>query len=118
MVTLEQLALAALARDHLRLRSLTQDLLREQKTLTHLSSPATADAQVLSVAAGLVELLALRRHEPAPSWVEVVGPLKEPFYMLEAAQHFKRLRLLCETESPEPLRRRNLLAPPDFLTFA
>jgi hypothetical protein len=118
MVTLEELAQAALARDHLRLRSLTHDLLRQHEKLAELTSPATASAQVLSVAAGLVELLALRRQEPAPEWVEAVGPLKEPFYLLEAARHFKHLRRLCETESPEPLRRRNLLAPPDFLTFA
>jgi hypothetical protein len=29
----------------------------------------------------------------------------------------KRLRTLCETQSPEPLRRQNLYTPPDFLKF-
>jgi hypothetical protein len=29
-----------------------------------------------------------------------------------------RLRRLCESEGPEPLRRRGLFAPPEFLTHA
>jgi hypothetical protein len=40
-----------------------------------------------------------------PSWVA-------------AAETLPRLRRLCEEEGPEPLRRRGLLAPPDFLTAA
>ena len=39
-------------------------------------------------------------------------------HLLESATTLKRLRILCETESPLPLRRRGLYAPPNFLEFA
>jgi hypothetical protein len=48
----------------------------------------------------------------------VIGPVPEPVFLLESATRMKRLRILCETEAPEPLRKRGLFAPPDFLTFA
>jgi hypothetical protein len=39
-------------------------------------------------------------------------------FVVKSAETMPRLRHLCETQSPEPLRRRGFLAPPDFLTFA
>jgi hypothetical protein len=43
--------------------------------------------------------------------------LPEPIFLLEAAARMKRLRALCETQSPEPLRKRGFYAPPNFLEF-
>jgi len=37
---------------------------------------------------------------------------------VRAALTMPRLRRLCEVEGPEPLRRRAVMAPPDFLTIA
>jgi hypothetical protein len=34
------------------------------------------------------------------------------------AETMKRLRTLCETQAPEPMRKRRLYAPPIFLEFA
>jgi hypothetical protein len=118
MVTIEQLANAALNGESLLLRSLTQDLLREQPQLTVYPKPQTQDARLLTTAAALIELLATRLKQAPPPWTNEVGPLPEPIYLLKAAASMNRLRTLCETEAPEPLRKRRLYAPPNFLEFA
>ena len=58
------------------------------------------------------------QKQTPPSWTKEIGALQEPFYLLQSAEKMKRLRLLCETQSPEPMRRRHLYAPPNFLEFA
>lgn len=118
MVTIEQLAAAALNGESLLLRSLTQDLLREQPHLSVYPKPQAQDVRLLAIAAALVELLAARLQQAPPPWTNEIGPLPEPIYLLKAAMHMKRLRALCETEAPEPLRKRGLYAPPNFLEFA
>jgi hypothetical protein len=65
-----------------------------------------------------VELFALRLQQMPPQWTKDVGGLPEPFYLLKAASTMKRLRALCETEAPEPLRKRGFYAPANFLEFA
>jgi hypothetical protein len=72
----------------------------------------------LAAAASLVEPLALRSQQRPPSWTKEVGALPEPIYLLKAAASMKRLRELCETQAPGPLRKRGLYAPPNFLEFA
>lgn len=118
MEKIEQLAQAALARDHIKLRSLVQDFARTKTDWGNLPRPSTNDARLLVVSAALAELLALRNNQNPPTWTKEIGPLKEPFFLLEAAATMKRLRILCETQSPEPMRRRLLYAPPHFLEFA
>lgn len=117
MATLEQLARAALSHEGLQLRSLAQDFLRLNPRLSEVASPATTDARVLATAAALAELFALRQKQAPPAWAQVVGGLAEPLYLVAAATRLKRLRQLCEAESPEPLRKRGLYAPPNFLEF-
>jgi hypothetical protein len=53
-----------------------------------------------------------------PLWTKEIGALDEPFYLLQSAGMMKRLRLLCETQSPAPMRKRRLFTPPNFLEFA
>ena len=118
MEQIEQLAQAALERDHLKLRSLVQDLTREKVDWRNLPRPSTNDSRLLVVSAALVELLALRNKQTPPAWTKDIGSLKEPFFLLESAAGMKRLRVLCETQSPEPMRKRLLFAPPHFLEFA
>ena len=118
MVTLESLADAAWRRDHLELRGLTQDFLRDHPRLDALPRPTTTNSELLTIAAALVELFALRAGQGAPDWTSEVGALATPMYLIEAASRMKNLRTLCERESPEPLRKRGLYAPPAFLTFA
>ena len=118
MVTLEEVARAALNRDTLQLRSLTQDLLRATPRLETTPRPTTDDMRILSFAAALIELLALRQNQSPPAWAKEIGPLQEPFFLLQAAESMKHLRELCQTQSPEPMRKRGLYAPPNFLEFA
>jgi len=60
MEQIEQLAQAALARDHLKLRSLAQDLTRSKIDFYKIPRPFTTDSRLLAISASLVELLALR----------------------------------------------------------
>lgn len=118
MELIEQLAQAALERDHLKLRSIVQDLTRLKTDFSALSRPPSTDQRLLVVSAALIELLAQRNNQQPPSWTKEIGALKEPFFLLESAATMKRLRMLCETQSPEPMRKRLLYAPPHFLAFA
>jgi hypothetical protein len=118
MEQLEQLALAALDRDHLRLRSLVQDMTRVQTKWNAVLRPKSNDPRLLAMAASLAELLAARQNQLPPAWTNEVGPLQDPFFLLQSAEKMKRLRVLCETQSPEPMRKRHLYAPPHFLEFA
>jgi hypothetical protein len=118
MVTLEQMAEAALNGESLLLRSLTQDWLRGQHSLSDCPKPQTTDLRLLAAAASLVELFAQRLEQIPPAWAKDVGALPEPIHLLKAAARMKRLRKLCESESPEPLRKRGFYAPPNFLEFA
>ena len=71
-----------------------------------------------AVAAGVVELLSGRAGEPPPAWTADVQAAPRTVVLVRAADSMPRLRRVCEEEGPEPLRRRGILAPPDFLTFA
>jgi len=118
MEQIEQLAQAALERDHLKLRSLVQDFSRAKMDYSKLLRPSMKDSRLLVISAALAELLAQRNNQTPPVWTKEIGALKEPFFLLESAATMKRLRTLCETQSPEPMRKRLLYAPPHFLEFA
>ena len=117
MVQIEQIAESALSGDSLQTRSLVQDFLRQRPDLSAITPPKTNDEYILAISAALLELFAMRTNQDAPSWTSRVGPLPEPIYLLKAAHNMKRLRVLCEQESPEPLRKRSFYAPPDYLTY-
>lgn len=116
-ITIEQLAQAALDLNNFHLRDLTQEFLRENLDLSKVNKPRTDDPRVLAAAASLLELFALRAGQEPPAWTEKVRPLPENMYLVEAAATGSYTRRLCDTEAPEPLRKRGFLAPPDFLTF-
>jgi hypothetical protein len=118
MEPIEQLAQAALNRNALLLRSLVQDFIRAKVIWSDLARPQSSDLRLLGMAASLAELLAAHQKQTPPAWTKDVGPLKEPFFLLQSAEKMKRLRVLCETQSPEPMRKRQLFAPPHFLEFA
>ena len=118
MVTIEQLAQTALDGDSLTLRSLTQDFLRTRPRLNEYPPPDTHNHRLLAVSAALIELFALRLGQTPPSWANSVGAMPEPTFLVKAAATMKHLRALCESESPDPLRKRNIFAPPNFLEFA
>ena len=113
----QAIAQAALKRESLRLRELVLELLRVHSDLSLIVPLENASAQERAVLAEILELLALRRGLVAPSWTVKASNL-EPFFLLAAAEVMPRLRELCESESSEPLRKRHLYAPPNFLEFA
>ena len=118
MTRLEDLAQAVLSGGALELRSMVQDFLRENPRLDICEVPKLKDPAILTVAAALVELFADRAGQSPPEWTGSIGGLDTPRYLLRSAQTMKRLRQLCEDESPLPFRRRNLFAPANYLTFA
>ncbi len=118
MVTLEHVVDAVLAGDSLAVRSLVQDFLASHPILTTVPRPSLADGQPMAVAAALTELFSERRRQAPPTWTRTVGPAPEALYLVRSAITMPRLRQLCEDAGPEPLRRRRLYAPPDYLVFA
>ncbi len=118
MELIEKIAQAALMRDSLLLRSLVQDFTHANLEISKLPKPVTDNYNLLVMTAAITELLAERTNQSPPYWTREIGSLSEPFFLLESAQQMKRLRDLCEKESPEPLRKRLLYAPPHFLQYA
>ena len=118
MVKIEQIAAAILRDDSLTTRALVQDFLRDQLVLAEIVQPGTDDPVLLAITASLLELFALRTQQPAPDWTRQIGPVEPPLYLLSSATHMRCLRDLCRDAAPEPLRRRHLYAPPDYLAFA
>jgi hypothetical protein len=114
-ISLEQMAAALLARDAMLLRLLVQAWLRDAPPFRTLPRPDTDDPRVLTAAAALVELFALRAGQAPPAWATEAGPLPEPFFVMRRAERPGFTRDLCLAESPAPLKRRNIFAPPNFL---
>ena len=118
MATIEQISMAILRNDTLETRALVQEFLRAQPVLAEFMQPDIDDPHILALTASLLELFAQRTHQPAPAWTQRIGPVEQPIFLIEAAAHMRRLRDLCQDAAPEPLRRRRLYAPPDYLAFA
>jgi hypothetical protein len=104
--------------DALSARQWVSDAMHSRIQLERLARPSGLDAIEMAIAAGVVELLASRWNQSPPAWTKEVAPAPEPVFLVQAARRLPRLRRSCEIEGPEPLRRRRLLAPPDFLTAA
>jgi hypothetical protein len=117
-VNLRDLVDAIVARDALRARQWVADAERAGFDWSRVPEPCDLDALGLAVAAALVELMGGRHGVPTPSWTRRVPASPRRIYLVRAAESLPRLRRLCEQEGPEPLRRRGLFAPPDFLTAA
>lgn len=115
---LRDLVRALLSFDALVARQWVADSLRGGFVWASVPEPAGLDAVGLGVAAGIAELLAARAGQAPPAWASGVAVAPTPVCLVKAARTMPRLRQLCEQEGPEPLRRRGILAPPDFLTVA
>jgi hypothetical protein len=118
MAKIEEVAKAAIAGDGLLTRSLAQDFLGEHPRLGDVPRPNLDDVSILATAAALLELFASRSKQKPPAWTKKVGPVPEPIFLVRSTATMKRLRTLCETSSPAPLRKRKLYAPPNYLEFA
>ena len=113
---LRDLVHALLGREALRARQWVADAERNEFDWSHVAEPRDLDPLGLALAAALVEMMTGRRGTQPPSWTSTVPAAPRRVFLVRAAESLPRLRRLCEEEGPEPLRRRGLLAPPDFLT--
>jgi hypothetical protein len=118
MVKFERIAEAVLHRDALGARSLVQEWMLEPAATRDVARPVTGDPAILALAASLMELFAERLGQPAPAWTRRVPALEHPFFPVAAALRMRHLRELCERKTPEPLRKRRIFAPPNYLSFA
>ncbi len=117
MILIEQIAEAALNGQSLETRSLVQEFFQANPELQTIPQPNLTDTKILATSASLLELFADRLNQDAPAWTATVSALPEPVYLVKAASTMKRLKILCETESPFPLRKRHIYAPPNYLEF-
>jgi hypothetical protein len=117
-VDLRELVEALISRDALRARQWVADAARARFDWSRADRPRGLDPLGLAVAAAVVEMMAERQSSEPPPWTAAIPPAPERLFLVRAAESLPRLRRLCEDEGPEPLRRRGLLAPPDFLTAA
>lgn len=115
---LRDLVAALLRHDALTARQWVADASRQAMDWTRVSRPVAWDQLDLAVAAGVEELLASRANRTPPAWTRAVGRAPVPVYLVRAADTMPRLRRSCETEGPQPLRSRQIYAPPEFLTMA
>ena len=89
------------------------------RTLAYRTAPKTdLSEREMSVAAGMAELLAQRRGATPPPWTLTVGSSAELVILDPGLEKMPRSFAHAKRHAPEPLRRRNLLALPDFLAVA
>jgi hypothetical protein len=79
--------------------------------------PSGLDAREMVVAAGMAELLAERAGSISPAWTASVGPHTELLLLDPGLADMPRTFQHAKAEAPEALRKRNLVATPDFLDF-
>jgi hypothetical protein len=117
-VDLRDLVDALVSRDALRARQWIADAARAGFDWSRVAEPHGLEPLGRAVAAAVVEMMAARHGSQPAAWTSAVPPAPTRVFLVRAAESLPRLRRLCEEEGPEPLRRRGLLAPPDFLTAA
>jgi hypothetical protein len=113
---LRDLVRAILSGNLLAARQWVADAQRAHLQWDTCALPGGLDERELSVAAGLVELLAARAGERAPAWTATIGAAQtEPLFLDPGLAQMPRTLERTKRDAPEVLRRRNLFASPDFL---
>lgn len=117
-MNLVELVRSLLSGDLLTARQQASDALRDRVQWERLERPRDLDDREMCVAAGIVELLATRSGSAAPVWTQAIGPLQELLILDPGLDQMPRSFARAKSAGPEPLRRRNLVALPDFLDVA
>jgi hypothetical protein len=104
--------------DLLRARQYVADFHRRKVRWEQMEQPLDLNACEMSLAAGLVELLAARSGGVAPAWTKTVGPAAEILVLDPGLEKMPRSFAHAKAAGPESLRKRNLIALPDFLDVA
>ena len=114
---LSDIVRAVLTGDLLTARQWVTDAKRSGLNWERLPEPKTNGLE-LTVAAALVELLAERAGATAPEWTANVGAQSELMVLDPGLEKMPRSFAHAKAHGPAPLRRRNLVALPDFLNVA
>jgi hypothetical protein len=117
-VVLRELVSALLAGDLLTARQWVADAHRADVHWEQMEAPADLTDREMSVAAAVVELLASRAGAKAPSWTETVGGVCDLLVLDPGLEQMPRSLARAKSAGPEPLRKRNIVALPDFLDVA
>ena len=114
---LRELVRAILAGDLLTARQWVADAQRAEMRWPMVEKPLGLDRREMTVAAGVAELLATRAGTAPPRWVASIGPNDVPLVLDPGLENMPRTLAHAKEEGPEPFRRRNLIASPDFLSL-
>ena len=114
---ISDLAQAILDHRVLDARQLTQDFWAEVPDFSQVEKPESCSLTALVVCAALVELFALRREDKSPNWTIEVGGLANPLFLVPEFERIPYQRERCLRTSPTPLKKRNLFAPDNYLSF-
>lgn len=112
---LRDLVDAILTGDMLTARQWVADAYRAHVDWPTLDLPEGLSARAVVVAAAVAELLADRAGAAPPAWTSTVGGSGEPLVLDPGLENMPRSFEFAQTDGPLPLRRRNLIALPDFL---
>ncbi len=113
---LRDLVRAILAGNLLAARQWVADAQRAGLRWDTFARPTDLDDRELAVAASLAELLASRAGNSAPAWTATVGPAQAELLVLDPGlADMPRTFERAKHDAPEPLKRRNFCASPDFL---
>lgn len=115
---LSELVEALMNYDVLAARQWVTDAMQTNICWSEVVCPKGLSAKGLAIAAGVAELLAQRMKQSPPNWTKDVVASPVTIYLVRSAKTMPRLKMLCEQEGPEPLRKRRILAPPEFLMVA
>jgi len=113
---LRELVTFILSRDLLSARQWVADALRAGFRWESVQRPNGLNERELAVAAGVAELLAERAGSRAPPWTSTIGACRESVLLDPGLDAMPRTLARAKTAGPEPLRRRNLIATPEFLS--
>ena len=115
---LRDLVRTVLAGDLLTARQWVADARHARVDWEAMPKPEGMSDREMTVAAGLTELLATRAGSPAPAWTDSVGGEDEPLILDPGLEQMPRSFARAKAAGPPSLRRRNLVALPDFLDVA
>jgi hypothetical protein len=104
--------------DLLAARQWVADARRAQVRWEQCEQPAGLSGRELAIAAGLVELFAERDGTTPPPWTRRVGPEQDLVILDPGLETMPRSFARARAFGPESLRKRNLIALPDFLDVA
>lgn len=83
-----------------------------------IPEPADLSGSHAAIAAGMVELFAERSGAAAPEWTSRIGAVHEMLILDPGLERMPRSFARAMANGPEALRKRNLVALPEFLEVA